>query len=188
MYQKSFQSQPFSFRCVVLFLLTISFSGFVFAQQSSEKLIIGGESFGVGMAQQEAMKKLDKCCVVSGGKDPRDTAVQAFFIMNKSRNDILGGIWFRDNKVERLERDGEFSDDPNAVNFLTSLYRLLLQDSPSKTSTIILQTGTLEASNASSKVVTFIFKDGRSVELQIVAPDDPQKPRQVSLKEAWDKQ
>jgi hypothetical protein len=68
MSQKSLRSQPFRFCCVVLLLLTISFSGFVLAQQSSEKLIIGGESFGVGMAQQEAMKKLDKCCFVSGGK------------------------------------------------------------------------------------------------------------------------
>jgi len=158
------------------------------AQQPSEKIIIGGESFTAGMAQPEAMKELEKCCSVTGGTDPRDTRAKSFFIWNKGRTEILGGIWFRNAEVERVQRDGAFSQDPAVVSFALSLYRELSQRAQSGVTTVILQMGTSEATNASSKVITFMFRDGQSIQMEIVAPDDSQKSRnQVGLKEILEK-
>jgi hypothetical protein len=179
---------PHYFRWIVAFSLMLSLATSVLAQQQvSQRLIIGGEVLSIGMAQQEAMTKLEKCCYVSGGKDPRDPGLQAFFIMNKGHTDILGDVWFRASRIERLDRNGDFSNDVEAVSFVASLYRLLSQSVPIGESSVTLQIGTLEASNASAKVVTLVLNDGRSVEIQIVAPDDPKKPHAISLKEILEK-
>lgn len=160
----------------------------VAAQQPSEKITIGGESFTAGMAQQEAMKKLERCCSVTGGRDPRDTKAKSFFIWDRGRTEILGEIWFRNAEVERVQRDGAFSEDPEVVSFALSLYRELSQRAHSGVATVILQMGTSEATNASSKVITFTFGDGQSIQMEIVAPDDSQKLRnQVGLKESLEK-
>jgi hypothetical protein len=153
------------------------------AQAPPERLIIGGESFTVGMAQEEVMKKLEKCCSPSRSADPK-----SFFIFDKNRSEILGAVWFRQGKLERVRGEGPYSQDPAAISFATSLFRLLSACEPSGAATIVLQTDAREASNASTKVVTFVFRNGRSIELEIVAPDDPQKLRnQVSLSEVVEK-
>jgi hypothetical protein len=90
--------------------------------------------------------------------------------------------------VERVEREGEFSHDPKTISFALSFYRLLSQRAPSGSMTVALETGTSEATNASSKFITLVFGDGRSIKMEIVAPDDPKSfPSQISLTETLEK-
>jgi hypothetical protein len=145
-------------------------------------MIIAGEKFTAGMPQVEAMKKLDKCCAFSGGTDPRDPSAKGFFITNKERTDILANIWFRGDRVSRLERISDSDQEPNSVGLASSLYRLLLARTNSGIATVSLRTETMEISHASIKTITFDFRDGRSIEVEILVPDEKQVP-QVSLKE-----
>ncbi len=189
MIKKFLSSYLFTFMNLALLALALWSARTVSSQQPTETMIIGGEQFAAGMSQQEAMKKLEKCCFTSGGTDPRYANVKSFFIFKKDKSEILGTIWFRGEKVERLQRDGEFSQDPETSHFALSLYRLLSERTHSSpATTIVLRTGTSETSNAPSKAVTFEFRDGRSVQMEIVTPDDPQKlPYQVALKEILEK-
>jgi len=185
-------SRPLISRNIVLsnFLLVLVVLRFVhglLAQQTTPKIVLGGEPFAPGMAQQEAIKKLGNCRSITGGSDLRDARVKSYFVWDKDQTDILGTIWFRDEEVEGVEREGAFSQDPEAISFSLSLYRSLSQDAHVGGAPIVLQTGAKEAANASSKFITFIFRDGRSVEMEIVAPDDPQKRSQVSLEETLTK-
>ena len=127
---------------LALLLFALPLVSTVSAQQPTEKMIIGGESFAVGMGQQEAIKKLEKCCSIDNRTDPRDKQVKSSFIWNKEKTEILGAIWFRNAEVERVQRDGAFSQDPEVVSFTLSLYRELSQRAHSGATTVILQMGT----------------------------------------------
>lgn len=163
-----------------------------------ETIIIGGELFSVGMTQQEAMKRLEKCCYITGGTDPLHPDVKSFIIEKKDKTDMLGAIWFRAEVVERLVREGEFSQDPGTINFALSLYRLLSKTADSNPPTfrrdgaascvIVLQTENREISNASLKILTLTFRNGRGIQMELSAPDDTRKLRNsVSLKEILEK-
>lgn len=177
------------FLTVALLVTASGFPRSLCAQRQQENLVMGGESFAVGMTQHDAMKKLEKCCTISGGIDPRDTNVKSFIIGSKNLTEFFGAIWFRGEKVERLDRNGEFSQNPEAVTFAASLYRLLSRYSSSGAAAITLQTGTSEMSGGSAKVVTFVFRDGRSIQMEILIPDTQGKlHNQVGLKEIFEKQ
>jgi hypothetical protein len=142
-----------------------------------ETIIIGEEPFSVGMAQQEAMKSLEKCCFIKGG-------TEGFFIWKKDKTETLGGIWFRAGKVERLVRDVKLSQNPETVSFALSLYRMLLEMTHSNPATIVLQTDAIEALNGSAKLLTLTFTTGRSIRIQLDALDDAgEAGNQVTLKE-----
>jgi len=143
-------SRPLISRNIVLsnFLLVLVVLLFVhglLAQQTTPKIVLGGEPFAPGMAQQEAIKKLGNCCSITGGSDPRDARVKSYFVWDKDQTDILGTIWFRDEEVEGVEREGDFSQDPEAISFSLSLYRSLSQDAHVGGAPIVLQAGAKEA-------------------------------------------
>lgn len=169
-------------------------SGQVNGPFKPETIIIGGEPFSVGMAKQEAMRRLEKCCFITGGTDPLQPDFKSFIIEKKDKTDMLGAIWFRAEVVERIVREGKFSQNPETVSFALSLYRLLSETTDSNPATfrrdgatscvIVLQTENREISNASTKVITLTFRNGRSIQMELSAPDDTrQLPNQVSLKE-----
>jgi len=164
----------------LLFFVVRTVSG----QPRPETIFIGGESLSLGMAQQEATRRLEKCCSISVVNDPRDPNVKSSFISNKDRTDILGSIWFRDGKVKRLQREGEFSQNPESIRLVLALYRLLSQATHSEPVTVVLHAGTQELSNGSSKTITLTFSEGRSVQIDIASPDNTSEmPNSVGLRE-----
>lgn len=188
MTKRVLNSYSFAVVNLVLLVFTLWTASTLTGQQPSESMVIGDEKFALGMSRDDATKKMDKCCFLSGGNDPRSPKIKTFFIFNKDKTDILGTMWFRDESLERIEREGEYSQNPETFRFALSLYRLLSERTHSSAATIALVTNASEMSNASSKEITFAFRDGRSIQIEITQPDDPQKgANQIGLKEILEK-
>lgn len=104
MTKRILNSYSFAVVNLVLLVFTLWTASTLTGQQSSELMVIGGEKFALGMSRDDATKKMDKC-FLSGGNDPRSPKIKTFFIFNKDKTDILGTMWFRDESLERIERE-----------------------------------------------------------------------------------
>lgn len=150
---------------LICFLIIWGVTPTVRGQNRGETIILEGQTFEVGMSKQDALARLSICCKISGRDD-------SYFVTSKeSPYNIMGGIWFADDKVSMVKKEsGQFMNG-EAINFGQTLFRLLSEISHSKEQAIVLQTSTKEGSNATFRNISLQFSNGRSVVVLISKVD-----------------
>jgi hypothetical protein len=121
----------------IVVILTMLQSCLLFSQAADHKpsgFYFNGKEFHLGMSEQDAMTELAECCRLS--PPPRKDEVDAtplgrsrgYFILPKDEQNlsILGGIWFKGQKVASVSRelaqDVDTSSD-DLVAFMRALKR-----------------------------------------------------------------
>jgi hypothetical protein len=158
-------------------------------EQKPAGFYFGGKEFHLGMSYADAMSRLSECCTLSPPartiKEDSNTPSgkeTGYFILSKDKSspEMLGGIWFRNNKISsisrELARDVDSSDD-NLVAFIREFKRSL----PEETTTAIMTITHEQASNGESDIVTLSFPSGRKLVIRIITLDSSTNSKRDSV-------
>lgn len=130
-------------------------------QNVRETINFAGQDFELGISKREALKRLALCCKIDGSDD-------SYFVETKqSPFEVLGGIWFTNEKVSMLKKDAAQFNNGESVNLAQTLYRLLSRTPIPIPQPVVLEAGTEEGSNVTVRRVKLRFASGRSVVLEI---------------------
>jgi len=149
--------------------------------------VFGGRPLHAGMSQREAVASLSACCKLSppaeseveGQPAPAGTAVGHFILPKEELpRRILGTVYFSGGKVARVTRplDDEvdsYSDD--VVAFARALKRSISAETGDSDTTVLISLRHERVSNGESDVVSFVFLDGRGIELHVGTLDKPEE-------------
>jgi hypothetical protein len=164
-------------------------------EQKPAGFYFGGKEFHLGMSYADALNRLSECCTLSPPartiKEELDTPPgqeAGYFILSKDKSsqEVLGGISFRNHKIASISRDlarDVDSSDDNLVAFIRELKRSL----PEETTTAIVTVRHEQASNGESDIVTLSFPSGRRLVIRIVTLDSSANSKRdsVSLEEIY---
>jgi hypothetical protein len=171
------------FKGMVAFI-ALCFTVSLAADQNLPAFYFGGHRLFVGMPKTEAVAALSDCCKLSppadSENDKADAHTDSHFIVSKqeSSQGMFGTILFVDGKVARITRAlddklDNYSDD--AVALARALDRSLLRDTNGSSVTVVVSEEHERASNADAEILSLTFPNGRSIEMQIVTLDTPDK-------------
>ena len=157
-------------------------------EQKPAGFYFGGKEFHLEMSYADAMNRLSDCCTLSppartikedSDTPPRETS---YFILSKDKSsqEVLGAIWFRNHRITSmtryLARDVDSYDD-NLVAFIRELKRSL----PEETTTAIVTVRHEQVSNAESDIVTLSFPSGRKLVIRIITLDSSTNSKRDSV-------
>jgi hypothetical protein len=162
-------------------LIALCFTVSLAADQNPPALYFGGHRLFVGMPKTEAVVALSECCTLSPPADSEnEKAPDSHFIVSKQKSSqgMLGSVFFVGGKVARITRAlddtlDNYSDD--AVALARALDRSLLRDTNGSSVTVVVSEEHERASNADAEILSLTFPNGRSIEMQIVTLDTPDK-------------
>ncbi len=152
------------------------------SQTGSQKpsgFYFNGKEFHLGMSEREALAELSDCCKLSPPPSLSDDSTttdsgqtKGYYVLSKQQGNqsVLGGIWFKGQKVVSLSRDlssnfDTYSDD--LVTFMRTFERSL----PEGATPAVIGVQHDQATNGESDSVTIQLTDSRRIQIRIVTLD-----------------
>lgn len=152
------------------------------SQTGSQKpsgFYFNGKEFHLGMSEREAMAELSDCCKLSPPPSLSDDSTtkdsgqtEGCYVLSKQQGNqsVLGGIWFKGQRVVSLSRDLSNNFDSTSDN-LVAFMRAFQRSLPEGNTPAVIGVAHEQATNGESDIVTLEFPDSRTIQIRIVTLD-----------------
>jgi hypothetical protein len=151
------------------------------ADQKRPVFSFGGKQLYVGMSKHDAVAALSDCCKLSPPSESHiekqpapEGVILGHMILPKEESSprILGVVYFSGEKVLRVTRP--LAEDVDTWNEdVVGFARAFKRSLPDTETTAVVSVRHERVSNAESDVVSFLFPNGRGVEVHIGTLDKP---------------
>jgi hypothetical protein len=140
----------------------------------------GGKQVYAGMPKGEALATLSVCCKLSPPAEPdvdkrphpADRMLGHFILpREESQQVILGAIYFLNGRVARISRDLSQNFDTFNTDLVTFM-RAFKRSVPDGETSAVVSLRHERMSNAESQVLTFVFPNGRGLEVHVATLDN----------------